>query len=191
MAKHSLTLSLLLILSCMGLSYSRNGMAETRTAFGAGISSFGIYLSPNLRITSLQNDLNYLVGGQLVSVINHRLTMGLAGYSTSKTIGISAHHMTYAGVNLGYMHRPASLIHPSFQIFMGYGGLKNGALSTQFYDGLIVFESTAMLNLNLLANLRLGMGLNYRFVDGIAQNNLNSSELHGLGFAMDLKLGGF
>lgn len=83
---------------------------------------FGGFGGPELRLTQLDNETNYLMGGKGAWLVDHRFYLGGAGFGSTKTIGDTNMRLGYGGVMLGYIF-PSTKIHTvSVELVAGAGG---------------------------------------------------------------------
>ena len=152
-------------------------------------------------------------------IINHKFVIGAAGYAlTSDISGLavkvddsSNYKFFYGGLLLKYIISSHSLIHFTAhgllgagvfqqentyeQSYYSYRGRHRSAYSVAFEssnkDLFYVFEPGADVMLNVHKNIRVGVGVTYRFIRDFDYDVLSGSNMDGYTVQAKLKLGSF
>jgi hypothetical protein len=174
----------------------------------------GGYLSPELKIGNVHEDISLFVGGKIGMTFNKKFTLGIAGYgltnnSNFKTtvatngynIGTPATiNMGYGGLLLEYTFLSDKKIHFSIPVVVGVGGVylyeDDGDYFFNNYDDIensvaIVLEPGLNIELNLFKYFRVGLGASYRLVSETSLDNLTDEDLTDLSFNATFKFGFF
>lgn len=155
---------------------------EQETLFKAGKVEHGGFGGPVVKISSVKNVGRVLVGGRGAWLINHSLTLGGGGYGVATEMSGNVNgtnrrfHMGYGGFEIGYIFRPASLIHVRIVNLIGAGGAGyrrggddcDGCRFPRFNaDSFFVLEPSLYLELNIIKWMRMSLGAGYRYVNGL------------------------
>ena len=186
MKKEIFTLCLLLALRTATRAQEPQGAAAHETLF-KGEVDHSFYVAPSMQLTRWQDRSGWMMGGKAAWVLNQRFGLGLAGYGlvSKNNIGEIAQNnnallqVGYAGVLLEYTPHPTRLLHLSFPVVAGVGGgaytnnalgnNSSGSFSYEIYDTdtFFVLEPGVQAELNLATFMRLGLGVSYRFAQGV------------------------
>ena len=96
--------------------------------------------------------------------------------------------MGYDGPWLEYTARPVRLVHVSFGVLVGGGGVTlafhDGGSSGSGEDGCFVTEPAIVGELNLTKSIRLDLGAAYRWIGGVDMPGLSYSDVAGFSVTM-------
>ena len=178
----------------------------------------GGYGGPVIKIANIMGQTGIFAGGEGGWIINHRFVVGAKAYlltNTKEPAGLQNIIIGFAcgGVLLKYIHEPNRLIHFSFESMVGFGGVYNdvGDYSRPHDpidftgDACFVFEPGLKINMNITDFFRIGAGLTYLFVNGVAYDpgypyreliggeykNISDSDLSGISGQFTLEFGAF
>lgn len=144
-----------------------------------------------------------LVGAQGALLLDHRLSLGVAGYGWTNPqqgptdgFGNEQRFETgYGGVTLRY-----ALYTPSFPVYVSLGALVGaGAIALvsdehhddQHEDVFAVVQPDITLHANLTPWMRLGVTGGYRFTNGVASSGYDESDVNGWVVGGQLQFGSF
>ena len=192
-------------------------MAQEETLFNSEIES-GWYGGPIIKTGPLNGHAGFFLGGQGGWILNHRFSIGGKGYmlvNPNEVEGLE--HVTLGfgcgGVLLEYIASSNRLVHVSVESMVGLGGVYNDVNHyAKRYppidytgDGCFVLEPGVTVMLNVLKNFRAGLGVTYRYVNGInydpglpylnaesqGYEKITDSDLSGVTVQVVLKFGMF
>ncbi|MCB9184620.1 MAG: hypothetical protein H6591_11950 [Flavobacteriales bacterium] len=174
---------------------------------------------PSAHYTRVLDQDALLVGARGGWLINHRLTIGLAGHGLVTyvgnagydaylhDIGRSPRHrsrfdMGYGGLLIEPIIAYRSPIHISLPILVGAGGCVyswDGQPETDFdprfysddAQAFFVVEPGIDLELNVIPLLRVGLGASYRYTSDLDLPATSNDALHGLNVGVTVKVGRF
>lgn len=158
-----------------------------------------------------------LIGGQFGMIINRRFLISVGGYGKIRRVDYRASYPQYnrsgelveekhpmglgygyGGICVGYIWNSNEPIHLVFPVYLGMGTSNeyeieiDGDHGTGINSpGFAIIEPGVQLELNLQQNLRLIVGINYRYMDLSRFEELNRNDLDGLGLHFGLKMGKF
>ena len=174
------------------------------------------FFSPEMRLhfygSDLQSEVSPLIGGTFGWVFNRTLMVGLGGFGKiaktryradypqtdeSGRVLQSQHPMGlgygYGGVILGYILNANKPVHLKFPVLIGLGTSNEYEIepdgdhgTTINSPGFFVVEPGVSLELNLLEELRLEVGVTYRYIDASRFEQLDSGSLNGFGLKLAL-----
>ena len=174
------------------------------------------FFSPEMRLhfygNDLQSEVSPLIGGTFGWVFNRTLMIGLGGFGKiaktryranypqmdeSGRVLQNRHPMGlgygYGGVILGYILNANSPVHLKFPVLIGLGTSNEYEIepdgdhgTTINSPGFFVVEPGVSLELNLVDELRLEVGVTYRYIDTSRFEQLDSGSLNGLGLKIAL-----
>lgn len=177
--------------------------------------TFGAYFGFNSKYTKINNQEALLLGGEWNMVVSHSLNLGFQGFGLVNPVTSNAQFadsstsslsMGYGGVNIEPVILSRKVVHMSFPVFLGFGGVAersskdfDESLNSSTYkegntiasDFILVAEPGAQVELNVFKWMRLGVGASYRFTGGVELPNFSSKELDGFSANMNLRLGWF
>jgi hypothetical protein len=148
-------------------------------------------------------------GAEGAWLVNHRFVLGAGGFALAtpnvRNAGSAlrdakgrhpALAIGYGGVILGYVHRPASLVHVGAQTLVGGGGVTYRSRDERPLAGapdaaFFVAEPSAEVEMNVAPHVRVGVGAGYRLVSGLRFDGLSAADLRGAVGALTVKVGRF
>ena len=191
-----------------------------RTLFGSqNETHHGGWGAPTAAYTRIMDQDAMLVGLRGGWIIDHRLTLGLAGYGLVTPVENSAYDAHL--VESGLMPRQESLfqtgygglliepiiayrspVHISLPLIIGAGGCGYQTFTPlpQDFDpytyhddvqAFFVVEPGIDLELSLVKLVRLGVGASYRYTSDVSLPNTPTDALHGLNASISIKVGVF
>lgn len=209
------------LLSLNGL-HAQEKDTEPRTLFGSEHErKNGGWGGPSVALTEIMGTEALLVGLHAGWLIDHRFTLGLAGYGLVTDVPNKAYdaylldsgrrlnkgsqfRMGYGGLLLEPIIAYRSPVHVSLPIIIGAGGCGYetfGPLPDDFdpeeYDyrndgqAFFVVEPGVALEFNLVRMVRLGLGASYRYTTDIDLPGTPADLLHGLNTSFTIKVGRF
>ncbi len=170
----------------------------------------GGYGGPELRVSRLAGRTALLVGGRGGWVVNRHFVLGVGGFG-SATTGVRTGWrlpsgrearlaMGYGGVDLGWVTRPARLVHLTANVLVGAGGATYGDgragdaapdRAERPSDAFAVLEPGLAAELNVTPHLRVAAGASYRQVSGLRLPTLRAADLGGAAGTVIVKFGRF
>ena len=178
---------------------------EANTLFGnkpiIDKSKIGLFIAPALGLSQMAGKdaaLFNLRGG--VS-FNEKLSIG-AFYNVSlnqirpENEVIPNIYLDYwsAGALIEYTILSKNIVHLTFPINLGYGEVQmdseNGELNLGEANFLLI-EPSALLEINLIKNVRFNLGAGYRFIEQMNYRSTDESDFTGLTGYIGLKIGLF
>jgi hypothetical protein len=210
----------LLLLGC-GLQ-AQDEEKEIRTLFGNnGDIDHGGWGGPMLQYGQIMDQDALFVGGRGGWLIDHRLTVGGAGYGLASRITNKAYdkfaterndlgksefdlQMGYGGLLLEPTIHYDKQVHISIPIVIGGGGcnyslyradslLTGNGINTYETDdqGFFFVQATAEAEFNIIDFVRLGLGVGYMHTSTITLPETDKDVLNGARFQFVLKFGSF
>jgi hypothetical protein len=214
----------ILLIAALALSTSTFAQDSTamRTLLGGGRQlhhgGWGALSTHHTRIMDQDALLTGVRGGW---IINHRVTIGIAGQGLTTTVKnpafdaaalqrgdqlsrTSRFHMGYGGLLIEPVIAFRSPIHVSLPLIIGAGGAGYQTFHTpQLLDeapehfhhsdaqAFFVVEPGIELELNVIPLVRVGIGASYRYTSAIDLPGTPTDALHGLNAGVTLKIGKF
>jgi hypothetical protein len=178
-----------------------SGYAQQETLVGSNFESGG-FGGPVLKVTPINGSTGILIGGRGGWIIDHTFIIGGGGYGLVSNIAASAPgpggepyiNFGYGGVELEYVHQWDKLIHLSFGLLVGGGGVGtrqvNGSNSGDT-KSFFTMEPWVNGNLNVTSFMRLSAGVSYRWVTGAHSTAASDSDLSGVSGILTLRFGSF
>jgi|GEM_PF-210597 len=184
---------------------------KDETLFDMGVYSHGGYFGPAVRVTGIDGRNEWMAGGRAGWIINHNVILGVAGYGLTtdhikREIGGQNRtlRMGYGGLDLGYVFKPHSLLHLTFQTLVGAGGIgyewetdRTDRDGNRRWDadgsGFFVAEPMLYAELNVTPWFRVCAGGGYRWVDSLdaSKVGIDAKTLRGASGELMLKFGFF
>lgn len=179
-------------------------VAQEQTLISGDIESGG-FGGPVLKVTEFRDDVGLLVGGRGGWIINHAFVIGGGGYGLTTNIDapVFDHYLNvgYGGGIIEYIVLSDKLIHLSVNALIGGGGVNyrqrdwdDWDWDGNWYDDtddFFVAEPGVDLMLNVSKIFRVGVGVSYRYVNGVDIRGLSDSDMSGLSATFTLKFGKF
>jgi hypothetical protein len=201
--------SLLLLLV---LNFS--AFAQEQTLFEGSIEHGG-FGGPAIQFTSINDKLGVLVGGGGGWIVNHTIVIGGFGYGlANEIIGRQVApdssfliNLGYGGLYLAWIYGSDDLLHFTVNTLVGGGGVDyrrrswsdNHNNNDEFNDNdpnfrtdvFFVVEPGINLEMNVAANFRIALGVNYRFISDVDLEGMSNSTLSGPAVGLVFKFGSF
>jgi len=144
------------------------------------------------------------MGGQGGWIINHTFVLGGIGYGLVNEVEAGGSQnlkleFGCGGGLLEFIIASNKIVHFSVQSMIGAGGVKFAAIDyKEEYeeidysdDGFFVLEPGANVIINVSNNFRIGLGVTYRYINGVDYADLSDSDLSGVSAQILLKFGDF
>lgn len=177
--------------------------AQQETLIGDNEIEHGGYGAVSMKFSQLNNEFAFFMGGRGGWIINHSFIIGAGGYGLVNKIDsglpfddiIPNMIMGYGGLELEYIVNPNELLHYSFYLLIGGGGI-NYRHDRYFWfeydwESFACIEPAVNIELNITSFFRLHFGAGYRAAFGIDNPRLSNDELSGPAATLSLKFGKF
>jgi hypothetical protein len=174
----------------------------------------GGYISPELKVGNVHEDISLFVGGRFGMILNDRFTLGIAGYSLVNnsnfrtTEQVSTYpvntpariNMGYGGLLMEYTFFSNKKIHFSIPVVVGAAGIYIYEDNEDyFFNNYNEIENTAAfvvepglnLEFNFFKFLKIDLGASYRLVTQTSLVNLTDDDLTDLSVNATFKFGFF
>lgn len=155
---------------------------------------WNLFTSVDLKAAELGDDTGYFGGLEVGGILNERLALGLAGYTLidqaeiRKGFTADVTDLWYAGGLAEYTFSPASIVHPSLQLFAGIGRARNEGSRSQDAQFQIL-EPAISFMVNLTPSAEIGLSLGYRFTNiRDSDFDIDESDLDGVSGTLFLRL---
>lgn len=217
------TFSFLLLLSTLPVAAQDTpDDAPMRTLLGGDKKlHHGGWGAPTIHYTRIMDQDALLVGGRGAWIIDHRLSIGLAGHGLVTNVANAAYdahlvasgevlrrrsslYMGYGGLLIEPVIAYRSPLHITLPVIIGAGGVTYGThseLPDNFdpftYDdhsdaqAFFVVEPGIELEINVIPLLRVGIGASYRYTSDMHLPATAKDALHGVNAGISLKVGSF
>lgn len=179
--------------------------AQDETLFGSGPRDIGGFGGPIFRVTQVAGETMAIGGGGGGLLLNRRFIIG--GMGVGGTTNVDAiiagsplrgeMDFGYGGLMLGVVTRPSKLVHATYGLTLGGGGIsvwpddmrpRNPSDSTEYFG---IAEPQVGVELNVFKWMRLGVTGGYRFVFGAEVPKLVDDNLSGASGSIVFKFGKF
>ncbi len=198
-----------LSISIISLNLFGQDKAEMKTIFSRSseIRGFGAF---DLKVTEFKEDKALFIGGHGGVILNKHFIFGGGGYglSTSNTFDVEGSNEElelfggYGGIVLGYIIAPTEIIHVSFPVLIGAGGVEVAEEGTEIVNGersvldrsaFFVVEPNVEIEINMTRFMRLGIGGGYRFIQGtdLDVGDVSNEDLSSWTAGISFKFGKF
>jgi hypothetical protein len=191
---------------------------EMQTLFGSPDHKIdhGGYGAISVGWTQIDNKDVMTLGGRAGWVIDHHITLGVAGKAFMNSVYVDGYWPTDEGFQEGYylvggyggfliepIIAPNSPVHVSFPIIIGGGGLALNENTWHDYDweydyyepfdwdSYFVFEPGVEVEFNLIKFCRLGVGASYRLTSNMHMKYVPKDMMNGFSAALTFKFGKF
>ncbi len=203
-------LALIFVLPVMGQEDDRRDEIKTIFNQEAKASGFGAF---DMSLTALNDRFALIMGGHGGLIFNKKLILGFGGYGITTPVRFEGTDPNetlqlsggYGGIMAGYILNPVEVFHVSIPIFVGIGGMNvdeadftfdpdNPFLDHTVENSMfVVLEPGIQLEVNITRWFRMGMGLSYRFTEGVdlPRNEITDENTSGLAGNLSFKFGGF
>jgi hypothetical protein len=212
--KTRILLSGLLLMGIFSTVLAQQEDEEIKTIFGKPDHkiSHGGYGAFTVGYTQIGGEDVATLGGRAGWVIDHHVTMGLAGTGLVSSIYLDGYWPDEDGFYLvgGYggffvepIIAPHFPIHVSFPIMIGGGGLALNDYTWHDYDWeydeyepydwdyYFVFEPGVEIELNVVKFLRVAFGASYRYASDMHMNYVPKDLMRGFSATFTMKMGVF
>ena len=201
------------------ISFAQDSTAIRTLLGGNDKIAHGGWGAPTTHYTRVMDQDALLVGGRGGWLIDHRVTIGLAGQGLTTPVYNKAYdtflvengelpkyksilNMGYGGLLIEPIIGYRSPLHVSLPIIIGAGGIGYqyfSALPPQVdhlkYDdhsqAFFVVEPGIELEMNIIPLVRLGLGASYRYTSDIDLPETPKDALHGFNAGASIKIGKF
>lgn len=203
------------------LLISNVGLAQTdslkQTLINGKINKVGVVASVFGQYSGINGSYKPSSGGSFSFLFNEKFAVGLSGfqfYNPNKVIGSIATRAKIGGLQLEYNTNPNKVVHFSFPLLIGVGSASRDSISStssnynrggkghRYSDNwnysrnnhrpnFGVIQPGINVEVNLLKNVAVFGGLNYRIAVGSTSSTLSNKDLSGLGIQAGLKVGLF
>ena len=198
------TLSFLLI-CILAFGQEENGM-KTMISKGTQINGFGSF---DMKYTNLIDRPSLIIGAQGGVLLDHHFYVGGAGYGLATNVQFESNQDGetynlkggYAGVMLGGVIAPSSIVHLYIPVLVGAGSfdVSDPDYNLGGFPREITIESSAFfviepglqLDINIARFFRLGLGGSWRFVEGSEFNLVNNDDLSNWAAEISFRFGRF
>ena len=191
---------LVVVLTCL-LAAPAFGRDETLISGPVDHGGFG---GPSIKVADLNGKTAFLMGGYGGWFINHAFMIGGGGYGMVNDLkapfevdGKTLYYeLGYGGLMFEYVSNSHKLFHFTVNTLIGAGGLsyraKNADIFDQYTDdAFFVLEPSFNLELNVTSNFRVGLGVSYRYIDGLQIDGITEEDLTGVSANLNFKFGAF
>ena len=185
---------------------------DVKTLFSkdSEIRGFGAF---DMKLTDFHDEKALFLGGYGGVILNKHFMFGGGGYglTTKNDFEVAGENGTtqklnlyggYGGLMLGYIIAPKEVIHISFPVLIGAGGVEVTDDSRPVVDdqratiersAFFVVEPTLEIEMNVARFLRIAIGGGYRFIQGVDLdvNNISNDDLSSWTAGISFKAGKF
>lgn len=172
---------------------------------GGGPRDFGGFGGPLYRVTSVAGETMSLGGGGGALLVNRRFAIGGMGVGGTTNVdaiigGLPVRgemDFGYGGLTLEVITRPSKLVHATYGVMLGGGGVsvwpddrrpRNVSDETETFG---VAEPQIGLEMNVIRWMRIGVTGGYRFVFGAEDARLANDNLSGASGSLVFRFGKF
>lgn len=181
---------------------------ETLLKNGTSFGGFGAF---SVKIADLNGQAGVFTGGQLATVLNHSLNIGLAGYALATDVNANYldlegndyyFELGYGGLLIEPVIRSNKLVHLTVPIIIGAGWA--GVSDRRFYqpgfhfdrdieeeDVFWVIEPSVNLEVNIWKIMRIDFGVGYRYFGDANFTNTTDADMSGVSGNITFKFGWF
>ena len=198
--KHLSGILLVMVLICL---LSGPAFARDEVLVGGPIEHGG-YGGPGLKVAPIKDKAGFFMGGYGGWFINHTFMIGGGGYGLVNEVKapVSGEHgetlyfeMGYGGLVFEYVNKSHRLVHLTINTLLGGGGIGyRSSVEWPFNyidDSFFIIEPSICVELNIAAHFRMGLGLGYRYIDGVNLPGITDEDLTGVIANFNLKFGAF
>jgi hypothetical protein len=160
----------------------------------------GFYGAPEVRLGTVRNIAGVFVGGRGGWIFDRAYAVGLGGYILTSDVNARSPDSTgqnrmgtsYGGLDFEYFVSTDGVFHVTAQTLVGAGAV---SYQQQPYtnerprlDSFFILEPGLMLDVSVTKVVRLGLGVSYRFVQGLSSHLAINSDLTGPSAILTLKV---
>ncbi|MEM7107181.1 MAG: hypothetical protein AAF519_03060 [Bacteroidota bacterium] len=198
---------LLIFFSNLGIVNAQDDRIKTIFSRKSEIRGFGSF---DVKVTDFNEDKALFLGGHGGVILNKKWIFGGGGYglTTSNTFELEGTNQElelfggYGGIMLGYIIAPTEVIHVSFPVLLGAGGIEmaeegapivNGERSILERSAFFVVEPSVEIEINMTRFMRLAIGGGYRFIQGadLDVGDITDEDLSSWAVGVSFKFGKF
>lgn len=186
------------------ISFAGFSQDDFQTIFGGDVSISG-FGGPFMSFTSLNGDFAHMMGGGGGVLVSKRMFLGGFGMGnttqhtfdyTNPNTSVQTLEMglefDYGGLYFGYIFAPNKPIHPAIFLQSGWGNVSLNDNNIQIIsDNVFVLNPTIQLEINMTRFFRMGIGVNYQYVNGVNLNGLSNEDFSYPGAFLSFKFGWF
>lgn len=184
--------------------------AQEQTLFDVEHIEHGGYGAFVAKATTINGEGAVLMGGRGGWIVNHVFAIGGGGYGLvnnihSRTIGPWGERFVslgYGGLDLEVIVNSDELVHFSVHSLLGAGAVgfrndwadglnDNGYAYDRHTDGFFVAEPGINVDLNVTRWFRTSVGVDYRYITGVASGAAKNSDLSGPSAMLSFRFGKF
>lgn len=179
--------------------------AQDETLLGSTPAEYGGFGGPIFRVTQVGGETMVLNGGGGAALFNRRLALGGMGVKGTANVdavigGVAQRgemDFSYGGFTIEYITRPSKLVHATYGILIGGGGISvwpDEMRPRNRSDSTVVFaltEPQVGVQLNVAKWMRIGTTLGYRVAFGADVPKLSNGQLHGPSASLLIRFGSF
>jgi len=219
MMKTRILLIGIMAIGFMAFSYGQEGKGdEMLTIFGHTDHkvSHGGYAAISVEYTQIDGEDVMTLGGRAGWLIDHHVTIGLAGKALMNTVYIDGYWPVNERYNDGYylvggygglfvepIIAPKFPVHLSIPILIGGGGLalndytwhdyqwENNEIAPYDYDAFFVIEPGVEIELNVVKFFRVAFGASYRYTSDMHMAYVPKDLMNGFNGSVTFKFGKF
>jgi hypothetical protein len=219
MMKTRILLVGLMTLGIMAISYGQEEKSgEMQTIFGNNDNkiSHGGYAAISVGYTQIDGEDVMTLGARAGWLIDHHVTIGLAGKALMNTVYLDGYWPADEGYNDGYylvggygglfvepIIAPNFPVHISLPILIGGGGLalddqtwhdyqwENTDYAPYDYDAFFVLEPGVEIELNVVRFFRVAFGASYRYTSDMHMAYVPKDLMNGFNGSVTFKFGKF
>ena len=191
---------LVVVLTCL-MAAPAFGRDETLISGPVDHGGFG---GPSIKVADINGKTAFLMGGYGGWFINHAFMIGGGGYGMVNDLkapfevdGKTLYYeLGYGGLMFEYVDNSHRLFHFTVNTLVGAGELsyrsKNDAIFEKYADDtFFVLEPSFNVELNVTTHFRVGLGVSYRYIDGLDIAGTTEEELSGVSANLNFKFGAF
>ncbi|NOQ27666.1 MAG: outer membrane beta-barrel protein [Bacteroidales bacterium] len=190
----------------------KNNRDDINTIFSKeNLKVTGGYISPEIKVGNVNEDVSLFVGGRLGMILNDHFTLGIAGYGLANNSNFKdldplslnpdlRINMGYGGLLMEYTFFSNKKIHFSIPVVVGAAGIyiyedDNNYFYNNYDDiensAAFVVEPGVNIEFNLFKFLKLDLGASYRIVTQTSLVYLEDEDLSDLSINATFKFGFF
>ncbi|HHT04983.1 MAG TPA: hypothetical protein GXZ97_01780 [Hydrogenispora sp.] len=164
----------------------------------------GGYGGPSLKVGPVMDKARFFIGGYGGWYINHTFMIGGGGYGLINEVKAPVSgkqgeklyfEMGYGGLVLEYVNKSHRLVHFTINTLLGGGGIQYRSSEDWPFnykdDSFFIVEPCICVELNITTHFRMGLGVGYRYIDGVDLPGITDEDLTGVVANFDLKFGSF
>lgn len=182
-----------------------SAQAQDEYLLSSGPREIGGFGGPIYRVTQVSGETMVLAGGGGAMLINRRFAiggMGVGGTSAVDAIlgGVPTRgemDFGYGGLTLEVITRPSKLVHATYGVLLGGGGISvwpDDRRPRSTFDETESFglaEPQLSAEVNIVRWMRIGVSGGYRFVFGSEETRLANTNLSGASGSVVFRFGKF